>query len=606
MPSRSAVPTAAAILLVCAFGSAHAAGNSLRAPVLLVRERTVYAAWSEAQGARQGKEGVLFGPSGEALDTLEVRWARDDVAALGPRANAQPRTLAALDSIALVPAGTASALWVEAVAAIAGRATGTLRVPLAALPAKLDPALVTSLAEKQVVTQLYEGLVRFGPRLRPLPAAADSIAHVGRRWTFRLRKDARFHDGRPVRAEDVVASLQRALSPRTKAPRVEGLADAIVGAAAFRADRATNISGLTVLDSITIQIVTTRESAPLLDELAAPAAFLVPAAHAQEDNFARAPIGSGPFRLVRSDSDGVIVAAAPGRTAGVDTVEFRRVDGPEDAVLDFELGRLDVVAPRESDERRLVAQADTRVETLSVDEAATYYLGLNTRAPALADRGRRRALARSINRALAVRVLVPGRGRLAHGLVPPVLGLPELADSAWLAPAGPAPSFGAQALSLWVPDGSPTGVRLAEFVQANLARAGCRVTLTVRPWAEFERAVSDGRADLFYLSWFADGPDPIAFVSSLVESRRKGAGGNRTYYANAAVDSALAQARVAPTRERALALLREAEITALSDAPLVPLFHSVNVTLVRPYVTGLVLDPLGAPRYDGVEVRRGR
>jgi ABC-type transport system substrate-binding protein len=168
-----------------------------------------------------------------------------------------------------------------------------------------------------------------------------------------------------------------------------------------------------------------------------------------------------------------------------------------------------------------------------------------------------------------VRVLVPWRGQPAHGLDPPVLGLPELADRAWLATAGPAPSFGAQALSLWVPDGSPTGVRLAEFVQANLARAGCRVTLTVRPWAEFERAVSDGRADLFYLSWFADGPIPSR---SSPRSWRAdaGHGGNRAYYANAAVDSALAQARVAPTRERALALLREAEVTALSDAPLVP------------------------------------
>jgi ABC-type oligopeptide transport system substrate-binding subunit len=91
----------------------------------------------------------------------------------------------------------------------------------------------------------------------------------------------------------------------------------------------------------------------------------------------------------------------------------------------------------------------------------------------------------------------------------------------------------------------------------------------------------------------------------MVESTRKGAGGNRTQYASAAVDAALAEARTAPTKRKAQDALLRAERLALADAPLVPLFHSVNVVLRRPWVTGFVPDPLGAPRYDHVEVRRG-
>jgi ABC-type transport system substrate-binding protein len=54
------------------------------------------------------------------------------------------------------------------------------------------------------------------------------------------------------------------------------------------------------------------------------------------------------------------------------------------------------------------------------------------------------------------------------------------------------------------------------------------------------------------------------------------------------------------------AALRRAERLALADVPFLPLFHSVNVTLVRPGVTNVVLDPLGAPRYDAVGIDRAR
>ena len=65
------------------------------------------------------------------------------------------------------------------------------------------------------------------------------------------------------------------------------------------------------------------------------------------------------------------------------------------------------------------------------------------------------------------------------------------------------------------------------------------------------------------------------------------------------------RARSATSEAEVRRALEDAERRALYDAPLVPLFHSVNVTLVRPGISGVVLDPLGAPRYDEVEVRPG-
>jgi ABC-type transport system substrate-binding protein len=549
------------------------AGAPERVPVLLSDAAHVYVGWS---GAHEGDRAVLVGPDGIPTDTLEVEWTRDAITALRKGARTHARDIA-------------NDWWAMPMAH--GASTGTLTVPLFAEPATLDPALVTSLAEKQVAAQLFEGLVRFDAHLAPIPAAADSFWQEGPAWTFRLRRDARFHDGTPVRAKDVMRSIHRALAPATGAPRADGLADAIQGGRLYREGKAPRIAGFRIVDTLTVTVIGTK--APLLPELASPAAFLVP-----DDFDAAAPVGSGPFRWGKRDNDSIVLR---GVDAKVDSLVSRRVDGPHDAALQYELGRIDVVPVRESDEKRLTG------ERIAQDEAATYYVGMNVRQPWLSKRANRRSLAASIDRAVAVRVLVPGRGRLARGLLPPAFGLPELADSAWRPGAAEARAWPAPppALSFWVPEGSATGQRLAEFVQAALARRGMKLSIVVKPWAEFERAVSIGRADLFYLSWFADGPDPVSYVASMVESRRKGSGGNRTQYASAAVDAALAAARNAPTKARAQEALLRAERLALADAPLVPLFHSVNVVLTRPWVNGYVPDPLGAPRLDDVEVRRG-
>jgi ABC-type transport system substrate-binding protein len=193
-------------------------------------------------------------------------------------------------------------------------------------------------------------------------------------------------------------------------------------------------------------------------------------------------------------------------------------------------------------------------------------------------------------------------------VLPPGLLTGTLPDSAWLAPPAEASALTRATappggLSFWLPRGSETGQRVAEFVQATLARHGVRVRIESRPWPEFERGLKAGSADLFYLSWYADSPDAWRFLAALVASPAHGGQGNHTFYANAALDSVFDAARDRESYAQNFRELERLERVALSDTPLLPLFHGVNVTLVRPWVVGYVPDLSGCPRYDTVEVR---
>ena|GEM_PF-1892682 len=93
-------------------------------------------------------------------------------------------------------------------------------------PSVLDPALVNGIADERVVQQLFEGLVTLHPdTLAPQPGMAASWTSSSDQltYTFRLRDDAHWSDGRPVRAHDFVAGMERALRPSTQARHAERL-----------------------------------------------------------------------------------------------------------------------------------------------------------------------------------------------------------------------------------------------------------------------------------------------------------------------------------------------------------------------------------------------
>ncbi|HEX4416736.1 MAG TPA: peptide ABC transporter substrate-binding protein [Kofleriaceae bacterium] len=101
-------------------------------------------------------------------------------------------------------------------------------------PDHLDPTLASSTASSQLVAALFDGLTTYGPDGLPVASLATrwEVADDLRTFTFHLRRDARWSNGRGVTAYDVAHSVFRVAHPLTASPNADTLAP-IKGATAY-------------------------------------------------------------------------------------------------------------------------------------------------------------------------------------------------------------------------------------------------------------------------------------------------------------------------------------------------------------------------------------
>ena len=123
-------------------------------------------------------------------------------------------------------------------------------------PYTLDPALSGEMTSHSYIMQLFSGLVRLDDNLEPAPDIAErwQVSDDGKTYTFYLRQDVRFHDGREVKAEDFKYSWQRACDPETGSQTAATYLGDIVGVKEMLADKAKEISGVRVIDDYTLQV----------------------------------------------------------------------------------------------------------------------------------------------------------------------------------------------------------------------------------------------------------------------------------------------------------------------------------------------------------------
>lgn len=163
-------------------------------------------------------------------------------------------------------------------------------------PRDYDPATTYSSGDKL----LFSGLVSFDPNLNLTPDLAENwdVSDDGTVYTFHLRQNAKFHNGRAVTAQDVVYSWERAVSPALASDTALTYLGDIVGVREMNAGQADHISGLTALDDHTLQVTIDAAKPYFLLKLTYPTSFVVDRENVESgEDWYRTPNGTGPYKL---------------------------------------------------------------------------------------------------------------------------------------------------------------------------------------------------------------------------------------------------------------------------------------------------------------------
>jgi peptide/nickel transport system substrate-binding protein len=477
-------------------------------------------------------------------------------------------------------------------------------------PEALLPPLVQETVGRDIGDQVFERLADLTPGGAPIdpsayrPRLAASWERVDSlTWRFRLRPGARWQDGRPVTARDVVFSFDAFADTTLESPAASELRGRLTAEAS---------------DSATVLIhFAQRYAEQLYDATWHVRVFPahvwdgIPRKEWAADTSVARLVGSGPYRVLawqRGQSLTLVADSTAPSMPSIRTAIWRFASDPEAALNLVLSGEADLMEAVGSPERVARVEQDSALRAVRYPSAAFGFLGyrVGSASGPLGDRAVRRALNMAIDRsAIATAVYGPGTVAppgpmskllwiwndsivvLPYDTVQAARGF----DAAGWArgPDGVRHKGGLRlAFDILVPSTSVGRRRIAESLQEQWRLAGAAVSVTAVDFPVFQERLGRGRFDSYIGAWL-DEPSPRGLIDRWTSS---GIGGpNAGGYANPAVDRLFAQALEAPTPSAARAAWREALDSLNADAPALFLYSPVNVAAVSRRVQGLQIDP---------------
>lgn len=460
----------------------------------------------------------------------------------------------------------------EAAAAIADdqpRSGGTLHRRLEVDITSLNPVLATSRYDRIVAVYLFTPLIHLDSNLRPAPGLAESweMSEDGRLYTFHLNPKATFSDGKPVRASDVLFTLRKIADPEIEAQMV---------AHGFEL---MDLTKTRAVDDHTIEVAF-RDG--LASQLVQFNNVLVVPEHIYgtgnfRDDFNDTAIGSGPYRLVRSDRGKEIVVQRRDdywdRKPWIERVVFKVILNNGTAWNAAKVGDVDET-PLQSDV--WLREHDDPAMQRTLDFRRFYglaynYIAWNGRNRLFNDKRIRRALGMCLDTPSIITNLYGGTARVMNGhFLPeqwaynssvnmikfdPTEAKQIFTSVGWLDTNGDGVLDRGGVpfrFELTVISGSAQALAIAQSFQSSLRQIGVVMEIAVLDGAAAIQRILAGNYEAAYLSWDLDpDPDPFPlFHSSQIPPR----GQNFVYYASPEADKLIEAGR------RELKLSRRTEI----------------------------------------------
>lgn len=484
----------------------------------------------------------------------------------------------------------------------------TLHRALAGEPGTLDPGAAVDSFSTAVLLDLYEGLTSESPSGDVIPGVAESwtVDHSGTEYTFQLRADAQWSNGKKLRAQDFVAAWRREIDPKFGSPSADNLR-LIAHAAAIMAGKEPPTSLGVSAPSDSILVVKLDSPAPYFPQiLAHPATFPIYSAASATTHQPDQWVSNGAYTLAAWQPSTRIDLTANPNYWDHSHVRIRRVSylftpSETSQYASYRSGELDLTDIVPANALPAIYQ-ERPSELLIAPLQITAYYGINLSNKTLSNTALRHALAMAIDRKRLVASL--GFGQIpAYGFVPP--GTANYTPQEWNWKSLSDEERISEARRLYGQAGFSLNkpLRLRVLFNANeviqrtavLIAAmwrdvlGIEVELTAEEFRVFLESRHDPtRWDVARLAWSADYNDASNFLDVL----RVRSPNNDMGYANPLLDAELDKAATTIDMAKRRESLQSAEQIILSDYPIIPLYYFVSRRLVKPYLHGVVANPL--------------
>lgn len=494
------------------------------------------------------------------------------------------------------------------------RTDKTLVISNGAEPKSIDPGLADESSGVEVANNIFEGLTTLAPvTLAPMPGMAErwEVSEDGLNYVFHLR-DAKWTDGTPVTADDFVYAWRRALSPEFGSSYGFQLWY-LKNGRAFNEGREKDPEtiGVRAVDARTLE-VTLDQPTPFFLHLTGFATYMPVPRRAVEEHGRlwtqpQNIVTNGPYRLVRWAFQNELVFLRNDEYWDAKNVPLEKVIAllVEDnhAVLNlYRTGEVDTTSPSSSLPLSAVPSLRDFKDYRKVPYLGTNWFWFNTRKKPFNDVRVRRAFAMAIDKTLINSTVLQGLQQATWSAVPdlfadvtgyrPPVGAsdkynPEEAKRL-LAEAGYPDGKGFPAVELFF-NNSDSHRLVAEATQAMWRKTlNVPVSVLNMEWKVMLSRVNQGDFDMARSGWAADYPEPSTFLTVFLGS----GGANNSGWANADYDRFIEQGLAEPDQAKRNALYAKAERILLDELPVLPIYQSSKVALIREGLEGMDPNPM--------------
>jgi dipeptide transport system substrate-binding protein len=379
------------------------------------------------------------------------------------------------------------------------------------------------------------------------------------------------------------------------------------------------------VDDYTVKITLTRPEAPFLSDLAMEYAGIQSKEYADAmlkagtpEKIDQEPIGSGPFMLVQYQKDAIIrYKAFPDFWAGkakIDDLIFAIT--PDSAVRWAKLQKGEChVMPYPNPADLDAMKKDPNIQVLEQPGLNIGYLAYNTTKKPFDNVKVRKAVNMAINKKAIIDAVYLSTGVAATNPIPPTMWSynksikddPYDPDAAkkLLAEAGYPNGFETDLWAMPVQRPyNPNAKRIAELMQADLAKVGIKAEIKSFEWGEYRKRAQNGEHQMAQLGWTGDNGDPDNFLHTLLGcDSAKTNGSNIAKWCYQPFEDLVVKAKAVSDQAERTKLYEQAQVIFKEQAPWFTIAHSVQLKPVRKEVVDFKLSPFGRHTFYGVDMK---